>query len=191
MLFVTPAASSPFRQIVFYGFFEHHEFRNVAPASWMRGLSRFPGRSHVFVPYATIDEYNTLIRHQPEAYPPFPFSDKLAIISLFDQALVKIKDRIEGREDQRVQVTEKLLLQISTLTDTYNARFVPVVIEASIKTREHYKRFFKRNNIMAIDCVEPLSNQMRVKGEGHPNGKLNSKWASCITDFVHTHNLIN
>jgi hypothetical protein len=107
-----PALHKP--KIVFYGFMAGHEKRNVAPAHWLRHLSKYSVRSHVFLPYATIDKENLLIRHRPEAYTKFPHRDKLAIVALAEKTLNKVKRY--GRENQKRSVTEKILLQMQTLS---------------------------------------------------------------------------
>lgn len=172
-------------KIVLYGFIPHHEVRNVAPATWLAGLFKWSSRAHIFLPYATVDNNNALIRHQPEAYIALPFREKLAIISLVERTIMNAKTY--RRYDQKRLVTESILLQMQKLTVRHGARFLVVILKASQKTKTHYKRFLESNGTMTIDCAYPIGEKMRVKGEGHPNGDMNSKWASCIVDFMYEH----
>ncbi len=36
--------------------------------------------------------------------------------------------------------------------------------------------------IRVIDCTYPITREMKVEGEGHPNGQMNTRWAKCIAD---------
>lgn len=182
---ILPSVHDP--KIIIYGFQEHHEDRNVAPAYWLASLSRYSKRSHVFVPYATVDNNNKLIRHPPEAYTLWPFSDKLSIILLLEDVLMNVKTY--KREAQKRIVAQKILLQMQKLSDRYSARFLVAMLEVEERTKTQYKEFLESNSIMAIDCVFPIGGEMRVRGEGHPNGDMNSKWASCIEDFLCKHSL--
>jgi hypothetical protein len=31
-----------------------------------------------------------------------------------------------------------------------------------------------------VDCAFPLPAAMQVPGDGHPNGRMNARWADCI-----------
>ncbi len=180
---ILPVVHDP--EIVLYGLIDHHETRNVAPAHWLAALSKYSERSHVFVPYATVDNNNRLIRHQPEAYSSWPFRQKLALISLAEKAFMKVKTYT--RKNQKRQVTKKILLQMQELNAKHGTRFLVVMLELDPEDKRHYKKFLESNGIIAIDCTSPLSKELTVKGEGHPNGEMNSKWASCIEDSMHKH----
>lgn len=174
-------------QIIFYAFIEHHETRNVATAYWQGVLARNSLRSHPKIPYATLDN-NQLVRHRPEAYNfSFPLGKDLAIVSLLERVFIKLKTA--RREKQKRATTEKIILQIDKMSKNKGAKFVVIILLAKNETRNQYKDFFENNGIMYIDCRIPIGQNMRVKGEGHPNGKMNTKWASCIIDFIENNHL--
>lgn len=172
-----PRLTSP--KLVIYGFIAHHEVRNVAPAEWLRGLSSFSRRGHVDVPFATFDDDKGLVRYRPERYLSLPFRESLAIVALFEKAYMKIKTR--KRSLQRRIVTRKVLLQMKRVSDEFGAAFVVVLLHVKGRAKNYYMNFFNENNIQFIDCVYNMSNKMRVPGEGHPNGKMNTRWAECIS----------
>jgi len=178
---ILPDLDNP--KIVFYGFVAHHQVRNVAPVNWLAMLSSFSRRAHVFVPYATVDSKGDLVRHEPEAYISLPFSNKSALISLVDNAVMKMKD--DGRIHQTRPVTKKILLQMKQLAARHKAQFVTVILNAPEGAKAYYQKFFKKNGILALDCSYPLTADMKVKGEGHPNGDWNSKVATCIKDSMY------
>ena len=68
----------------------------------------------------------------------------------------------------------------------YNAMFVTVLLSADKNTKEHYTKFLMENDIQVIDCGYDMTRDMEVPGEGHPNGKMNSLWAQCISDRLNS-----
>jgi hypothetical protein len=172
-----PRIASP--SVVLYGFIEHHEIRNVAPYSWMIALSRASERGHVFVPYATYKDDKGLVRHKPERFLSLPYSDSFSIIALIEKVYMKVATR--NRAPQKRKVTEQLLLDMNTTTSQHGAKFVVVLLELSDEAKLHYKNYLTANMIEYIDCAFPLTPDMEVAGEGHPNGEMNTRWAECIS----------
>ena len=175
-----PTMSDP--RIVVYGFIEQHELRNVAPASWMEGLSRRARRGHVNVPYVTISRAGVLSRHRPEAYPNWPLKTRLALVTQGERAFARLS--AFGRGARRREATEQLLIDMDDLSDRHGATLVLALLDFSEQARAQYQDFLNRANIMTADCVYALTPDMRVLGDGHPNGKLHSKWATCIGDVL-------
>ncbi len=182
---ILPTISHP--RIIVYGFIGHHVIRNIAPSHWLASLAKHSRRSHVFLPYATVENGNLLTRHKPAAYSAFPFRETFAIIALVERAFMKLKTY--GRMDQKTLVTEKLVLEMQHLAAEHGSQFVIVLLYAGEKTRMHFRKFSEDNGMLTVDCAHPLTEEMVVKGEGHPNGAMNSKWASCIEDFIDKHTL--
>jgi hypothetical protein len=169
--------------LVLYGFIELHEERNVATPEWLRGLSRFQRRAHVAIPYATIDESGALIRHPPERYLTLPFHEVSALIAYLEEKI----NWIAGfrRVMRKRSVTEQLMGEMKELSEKFGARFVVVLLYASDPSLGYYKERLTKAGIEFIDCKYPLTDEMRVQGEGHPNGKMHSLWAQCIQDGLH------
>jgi hypothetical protein len=168
--------------IVLYGFIQHHEDRNVAPYGWLNQLSQLSRRGHVFLPYGTLEEDKRLVRNTPERYLVLPLRESLATVSLIEKAYMSIKTK--HRHSQKRLVTEQVLLEMKRITEQYGATFVPVLLQADREAKRHYKEFFQTHNIRDIDCVFPLTFELKVSGEGHPNGKMNSLWAECIASAL-------
>lgn len=177
-----PQARSP--KIVLYGFIDQHQVRNVAPGGWLRIMSLYSRRGHVDVPFATIGENNELIRQPPEAYPSWPFRQSSSVITLVERVFMKFKTR--KRKSQKIQVTEKILLQMNSISEKYGAKFYMVLLHVTDKTKRHYIKFLNEYNIEFIDCSFDLSDQMIVPGESHPNGKMNALWSQCIKTRLDT-----
>ncbi|MBC8414238.1 MAG: hypothetical protein ISR96_11810 [Nitrospira sp.] len=170
--------------LVVYGFIEHHEIRNVAPRYWLEMLSRFSKRGHALVPYATLDSSDNIERHPPESYLAHWFlHDKLALVALAEKAHMRFVSR--KRESMRGKVTEDLMLEMNRVVKDAGGEFVVALLwfEDGSK-KNNYINFLEKNNVMVIDVVKPMTSDMRIKGEGHPNGKLNRIWAEEISGFV-------
>ena len=180
---VLPAIPDP--RIVIYGFIDHHEDRNVATGDWLELLASYARRGHVYVPSVTADEEGRLHRHPPERYQPLPFREHLALVALAEKALAKI--RTQGRAKQGRIVTQQLMLEMRTLSSAQGADFAVALFDYSDEAKASYMDFLSKNGIGVIDCYVPRREDFVVPGEGHPNGKLNSLWAECITDYLLRH----
>lgn len=181
-----PRLPSP--KIILYGFIGNHENRNVAPDTWLASLASLPKRGHIAVPFATFDEdRDALVRHPPTSYISFPLRESLAAAALTEQAYMKALTM--RRYAQRQVVTERLVLDMNNVAKKFNARLTVVILSADEKKTLHYTKFFANNNVAFIDCTlglktHKLPEDMKVPGEGHPNEKMNTRWAQCISDSL-------
>ncbi len=171
-----PRMKSPV--LVVYGFFSHHEVRNVADDGWLRLLSSYSHRGHVYLPYTTVDNDGELVRHPPEGYLALPFREGLATIAYLEKLYMWIT--AHRREAQKRIVTEKLLVEMRELCKKYGSKFVTVLLNADDDISNYYKDRLEKSHVRFIDCHYPLTTEMRVPGEWHPNGRMNSLWAQCI-----------
>jgi len=165
-------------KFVLYGFTDSQEARSVAPGWWLRQLTEFSKRGHVDVPFASLDGNKRLIGHAPERYLSLPLRDSLASIALIERAYMEVKTK--SRFLQRRSVTEQILLQMNRVSKEHNASFAVVWLSVNPRMREHYVNFLGDYGIQCIDCDYTITDEMRVPGEGHPNGTMNTLWAECI-----------
>jgi hypothetical protein len=166
-------------RFVLYGFIEHHEIRNAAPGSWLGLLLRSSKRGHVDVPFATYDAEKGLLRHPPEHYLSLPFRESLAVVALLEKAYMQLKtnQRLSGRR----LLTEQILLSMNRTSKQHNAIFIVILLEIGKDAKAHYKNFLRANKIESVDCAFEITEDARVAGEGHPNGKMNTLWSQCIS----------
>jgi hypothetical protein len=167
-------------KIVLYGFLETHEYRNVAPADWLRILSKNPRRGHVEVPYATLTEAGDLVRHHPERYSSFPGRAIFALPAFIEKHYMRLMTH--ARLQQRRAITERLLSELKQVSEAHGARLVVAILQGTAQTIAHYQDFLHKQNILTIDCAFPLTADLQVPREGHPNGRMNALWESCIAD---------
>jgi len=172
---------------VIYSFIEHHEDRNVATPEWLKLLAGLSTRGHINVPYCTINENNELIECPAVTYPGGFFREYLVSANYFQLRYLKYKAR--KRIHQKRPVTERLILEIKELCEDQGSEFIMVLLscyrtdEKIIK--EYYQKFCLKQGIHCIDCVIDYNNMgsdMKVPGDGHPNGKVNTLWADCIAE---------
>lgn len=169
---------TPPGSVALYGFIDHHELRNVAPASWQDLLSRFSRRRQVDVPYATLDASGELVRHAPERHPAWPLHEWLASVAFAEQ--VYARARAAGREAQARPVTEAILEAMDALATSRGVTFAVALLAARPEVRSHYRAFLRERGIPVADCVRPLTPELLVPREGHPNGRVHALWARCI-----------
>jgi hypothetical protein len=164
---------------VFYSLSDVLEERNVAAPHWLLLLARFSKRGAVDVPFCTLREDGQLNRHPPERYPEWPLRGHLASVALAER--VYAERRGKARSLQERPVTKELLLEMGRLVESSGARFTVVLLHfAEPDSKVGYTEFLQSNAIDFVDCTFPLTPRMRVPGEGHPNGKMHSRWANCI-----------
>ena len=171
-------------RLVVYGFNDFHEERNVATDSWLRTLVSFSRRGHASVPYARYDPQRGLVRHAPDTYVSLPLRESSALITLVESGYMRMKTL--GRAGHQRVVTEQVILQMSEVARVYRATLIVALLSASDEAKGHYIRFLQRNGIPAVDCAFELTDDMKVPGEGHPNGAMNTRWAACIAAGIAT-----
>lgn len=175
-----PRLASP--RLVIYGFIDDHEARNVAPASWLRILSQYSRRGHVDVPFATLDQQGNMVRHPPGRFLSLPLRESFATVALMERAYTETATR--GRFEQRRKVTEAILLEMDRVCAEYGAELLIVLLGVVDSKKRHYLDFCTRNDIDCLDSVYPLTRELRVRGEGHPNGRMHSLWANRIATVL-------
>ncbi|MBN1364367.1 MAG: hypothetical protein JW976_06135 [Syntrophaceae bacterium] len=165
--------------IVIYGFTVGHEDRNLARSDWLFIMSLVSQRGQVYLPYVTIDSEGTLIRHAPERSAMFPFRKQSALIAFSEMLYVRFKTR--GRLEQRNQATLKLVMEMQKLVNSYGAMLIIVILDGTNERANFYQILLQKNGILCFDCRVPPTPDLLVPGEGHPNDRLHSLWADCIS----------
>ncbi|BBM87405.1 SGNH/GDSL hydrolase family protein [Candidatus Uabimicrobium amorphum] len=173
---IIPKTKSP--KIVIYGFIDHHEQRNIARQDWLLLLSNLSKRNHIYTPYVSLAKNKKLAFHPPEKYPKWPFSHYSSFISMVNRKYVYIKTM--SRRHQR-KITKELLSLMNKYCDRSNIILLIAILKANDDMKKQYISFFKKNDIYYVDCVFPFTADMVVKGDGHPNGKLNTLWAQKLS----------
>jgi len=167
-------------ELIIYGFVDHHEVRNVVPASWLRLLVTVSRAGPLKVPFATVGADGTLERHPPEGYPKWPVDRLLASVAFLEDRYADFKTR--RRAAQGRAVTEALLIEMQRLSAGHGARLVVVLLSSvTTGTMEHYLEFLNEHKIATLDCsAHPTGLPYLVPGYGHPSKAVHDYWTGCI-----------
>lgn len=163
---------------VIYGFNGFHAARNVAGGAWLRAVSGTSRAGRLAVPYATLADDGSLVRHPPEQTPAWPLRHRLALSAFLEARYTDLRTRARAR--QRVAVTEELVHELDRVAREHGATLLIAVLSAS--GAQDYEAFFRRRGLAWLSCVppDPGSPRMKVPGYGHPSREANAWWAGCI-----------
>lgn len=167
---------------VFYGFMWHHDVRNVADPDFLRLLNSYSRRNMVSIPYCSQGSRGDLVCHPPTPYRQLPFREYLALANSLEQLVLNLSAR--RRAAQADEVTDKLLVRMNELAARHATRFEVVLLDFPPEATTRQVAFFEDRKIAFLDCTATLSDDLRVPGEGHPNGKMHARWASCISSTI-------
>jgi hypothetical protein len=179
-LFASPQSPRP--ELVLYGFIEHHEIRNVAAAEWSRVLAWASSTGRVDVPYCSIDADGSLRRHDPEHYPVFPLMRYSSIANQLQQTFMDLVT--DARRSKRRQVTERLLAAMDDTCRSNGVAFAVLLLHASQEVAAHYREFCTSEGIACFDIVSPMTADLRLPNDSHPNAKQNLIWAERIHQLI-------
>lgn len=168
-------------RIVIYGFIENHEMRNVGRPGWIRALNLF-ARREVKLPYCDLSEDGSLVRVPPHTYPAWPLRDWLGTVDFLEINILNFTAR--QRVAQKGRITQLLLLDMEKLCQANQATLVVVFLTDRQIRFDHPATFLRDSGVRYLDCRQPLTPELRVAGEGHPNAILNALWADCISEGV-------
>ncbi|MBE9536647.1 MAG: hypothetical protein IMF07_05650 [Proteobacteria bacterium] len=175
---IMPDLKSP--KLVIYGFIVTHEMRNIAHSSWLEPIAKHSRQGNIYLPYVTSGKDKNLIRNRPEKYIELPFREKSALIAFAEKQIMEFKTK--NRKQFRRLLTGKLVQEMDKLSKVNGAKFIVALLQAEEKIKKEYISFLEYNNISYVDCSFSMTKDMTVLGEGHPNGKMNSQWAECISE---------
>jgi hypothetical protein len=173
-------AQGPAPEWVLYGFILPQEKRSVAPAGWIEELDGAAREGLAAVPFADLDRDGRLVRHPPQAYPRWPGRERSALVA-FGQA-VFARARAGRREERARAVTLRLLEEMNALCASRGARFAVVFLWTPREVRAEYVRHLRRHRIRWVDCHHPVTLDLVIPFEGHPNQELNRRWAECLAE---------
>ena len=186
-------------KLVIYGIIQHHEYRNIAHAGWLRMLSEYSSRGHVKTPYGYIGKNNELLIHPPIEYLNLPFRELSSIITLIEKVYMKLNSRkrvyvkINSKKKikQQTIVTQKAILKIKDVSKRSDAKFVVVNLDwVGSFRKDKYKDFFEKNNINFVNCALPSNKNYILLGDYHPNKKAHSFYKDCIANYISEQKLL-
>jgi len=171
--------------IIVYGFVESHDVRSVAGPGWLRALAQFSRSGVIDVPYVTLSVDGTLERHPPVRYPAWPLRNYSALVTMVADRAVTFAAR--ARTERRWAATESLLSEMNTLARAHGGTLLVASLYAPPEAMARIRDEWRRRGILTAGCEPaeyPLPESLRVPGEAHPKGIVNTRWADCISRSV-------
>lgn len=174
-------------RVVIYGFNIFHEGRNIANPNWLKHLTQYSKRGHVAIPYCSLNERGQLVEHPAMRWPKFPLQQYFAFPELLIKFYYALKvDTFRGFQN-KMKITKKLLIEMRNLTKEHDAKLIVVMMSGEKNNRMLYFNFLRDHEVEVIDAPWLMTEDYRVPGEEHPNGKAHSLWADEIAKYLRTY----
>lgn len=167
--------------VVLFGLASVHEERNLGEMRWLRTLAIGASRQHVWLPWADLDERGALRRHGLVRYPVFPFREQSALVAMAER--VYARWRYPARVAEREAVTWRLVQALRDCAEAHGSTFLVAVLGWQPEVAAYLHRL-EDEPIAFVDCVAPYSPRWYVRGEGHPNRRMNELWAEWMTPLL-------
>ena len=156
----------------------HHSLRNIGDEFWLRTLTKHSKRGSIKLPYASIDDNQEFVRHKPISYIKTPLRDKLAISNKLAKRIMKF--RLSGNQQNRYLVTNEVFKEMKKITKEKKIQLFIANISDDEKALNPYLETLIKNKIDYFNCNIEATDDLIIKGDGHPNDLLHSKFSSCI-----------
>lgn len=164
---------------VLYGYFTHHDVRNIAAPWRMAGMA--DNERQVATPYCTLSGDGRIIRHPPRRYPSLPLHQHFALVAMLEYALAGAG--IDRSLATKRAVTEQLVVEMAALCRRLGVGFSVVLLNVmDLPEPERATRVqdWRDQRVDVIDCNRPFTPELVVEGDGHPNPALHRLWGDCI-----------
>jgi len=166
-------------RLVVYGFIPAHEERNLASAGWLREQASAARSGMIAVPFATLATDGSLVRHPPQAYPRWPLDERSALVAFAQDLVARAAASRRSAEPRRT--TQAMLREMQALCAAHGVRLAVLFFWIDRDGRDDYARFLHANGVEVVNCARPVTLDLVIPGEGHPNGRLNALWADCAS----------
>ena len=184
LLLVERLMSNAPPRVVVYGLVEDHEAINVASYDVMRMLSELAHRRGMAypLPYCDLAADGTLVRYEPESYPPRRGIEHSAILNAIHRA--KLREQWRGRSAAKRAVTLEILRAMHTACRAADAWLVVAVLSLERDGAREYQRFFKEWGVAFVDCRLEWTPRYVVPDEEHPAAPAHDFWAKRMRKAV-------
>jgi hypothetical protein len=156
----------------------NHAGRNIGDEFWLRTLTKFSKRGYVGLPYASINDQNDLIRHNPIKYIKTPFMDSIAISNKIAKRIMRAK--LKDNEKNKYRVTDVIFSEIKKVSRKNNVNLIIVNISADKNAFAPYLNTFKKEKINYFNCIIKRTKELTIKGDGHPNDLMHTQFSRCM-----------
>ena len=131
------------------------------------------------LPYCSLDDEGALVRHPPTFYPQTPLRDHSAFVTLLEHGvMMRWSQRREAEQDH---ITELILAELQALCERHGSELIVALLQDGERGTETWdKTALEANGIPYADCRVPLTPELRVPVDSHPNVKVQRMWADCL-----------
>lgn len=164
--------------IVIVSYLPHHSVRNIGSEFWLRTLTKYSKRGYVSLPYASIDEKNRLIRKEPVTYFEMPLMNHLSIANKVSKKVMQLK--LKDNEKKAIIVTSKIFENMSDFLNKKKIKLIVLNLAEDKDALKHYVSMFKEKGISYMNCNFNQTEDLTIKGDGHPNSKMHEMYSDCI-----------
>jgi|TARA_B100001093_G_C26756149_1_gene983498 hypothetical protein len=163
---------------VIISFLPDHEIRNIGSEFWLRTLSKHSRRGYVSLPYASINEKGDLLRKDPITYFRMPLMNHLSVANKVSKKIMQ--SRLKGNEKNATIVTKAIFESTKDLLENKNIELVVLSLAENSKDLIPYIKIFEKKGINYINCNIKQTEDLTIKGDGHPNQKMHFLYSECI-----------
>lgn len=167
--------------VIIYGFNVFHEYRNIAPAAWLRTLAALTRRGYPSLPSCSLDRDENIVEHKPAHWPVFPLQKYTALPQMMIEIYYKFTTRQFERELDARKINKKLLLGMDRFAKNNGVQFIPAILNGTDEERKDYADFFKQNGIKFFDISVELDDHNVIPVDGHPNVIVHTYWAEQLS----------
>ena len=165
-------------KVVIISYLPHHATRNIGDEFWLRTLTKYSKRGYVSLPYASIDKYGELKRIDPIVYFKMPLMNHLSVSNKISKRIMISK--LKNNSKNAYKVTNLIFSEMVDLLNKKKIKLVVLDLSSNKKSLDPYLETFKKKGINYINCNIEQTDELTIKGDGHPNGKMHSLYSDCI-----------
>ena len=165
----------------------HHSIRNIGDEFWLRTLTKYSKRGYVSLPYASLTDNNQLILNKPIKYYRTPLMDYSSISNKISKKIMQNKLRDNHLNAEKV--TKVIFSEIQDLLKKKNIKLIILNLSQNSEALRPYMQTFSDKKISFIDCTFKHTDDLVIKGDGHPNAKLHQLYSECL--YRNLVNLLN
>ena len=165
-------------KIVVMSYLPHHSVRNIGSEFWLRTLTKYSKRGYVSLPYASINDKNELIRKEPITYFKMPLMDQLSIANKISKKIMQQK--LKNNEKKADVVTNIIFENMQDLLENKNIRLIVLNLAEDKDALKPFIKNFKTKGIDFVNCNIKQTEELTIKGDGHPNSIMHTLYSECI-----------
>ncbi len=171
-------------KLFIFAFTSYMNDRNLPSLTRVASL-RTVSKNIYFPPFAEKTSDGGFAPAAPFFSSRWPLEEHLALINFLHDNWLKFFLWWHENEVSKNEVTFYFIKQMRELSKKNGASFLFVWLELG-NLHSPFEEYFGKNGIKSINCQHPKGfiPELRVGGEGHPNGEYHEYVANCISNYI-------